>query len=1032
MKKLRQTFLAVLLVCPFTFISQAHSTSGLMAEKVDKKAGDKMMKTTAIPVPDLKVSFSVDTVPCNGNNITLTVEGGTAPYSYVWSTGETTKDLTSVNPGTYSVKVTDYVGMKTSGSVVVSGDSILTLSSSTNDVTCPGVRDGSAKVIPTGGTAPYTYLWSNGATTQEITKLFGGTFKVTVTDATGCSKTMNISVSAPPRFGFSIDERDPKCFGGNDGYVNVAVTGGSSPYHYLWTTGDTVSYLTNITAGVYTLQITDRRNCKVTTDVYVSSPDSMAVAATGTMTCVGGNVDLQVSGGLEPYTYLWSNGETSSGLQGVPAGNYSVVVTDNNGCSNQPLNVELPAFPEFTFDVIKNDVSCNGLNNGSIAIHVTSAAAPYYFFWSNGMTDSVLTNLAPGSYSGIVTDANGCTHVIGPVTIHEPQPLKLSLSANESETTGGSVDLTVTGGTGSYSYVWSNGATTEDLHDLAPGKYIVTVTDASGCYAVSDTALITGYPLISITSVNALCAGGNTGQASASVTQGTAPYNYVWSNGATTPSIINLTAGTYTITVTDSKGLSKTSSIVITEPTPIALSLTATNVTCAQANNGSITATINGGTSPYQFNWSNGTTTNSITELSPATYTLNITDANGCSNSTSYVITEPLALSLSVAVSGNSIDLSVAGGVGPYTYTWSNGATTQDLTNVPNGTYTVVVRDANNCSSTKSATVNVSLTASIDCCQDTYIKEGQSVTIPIYFTMNGPYVLKYKEIYDHKSSAIKTVTTSSNPYLLTVSPSSTTSYELVSVTANNVTGTVCGRATVGVNHDSGSCAYNCFSGELLSVQTNGTCKTFQVRIKNDGHCRFGLSHVVFSVPCGTITSVSNTRNYAIAYGMDPTTKINGFKIDNVSNFGQAKNGVEESFIVTYTVCTSSTGCGVPSCAPMFGFKAGQCLYYTKATTSSAGRIGDEDFKTEQVESLSVYPNPADHTGSFTLVLPETISNDHLNVALTDQYGKLFQVSYEKTSTSNEVQIMTSGIPAGVYSIIVQSNQTQLISKVILY
>jgi hypothetical protein len=517
------------------------------------------------------------------------------------------------------------------------------------------------------------------------------------------------------------------------------------------------------------------------------------------------------------------------------------------------------------------------------------------------------------------------------------------------------------------------------------------------------------------------------------VTQGTSPYNYSWSNGATTPSIMNLKAGTYTITVTDSKGLSKTSSIVITEPKPISVSLTTKNVSCAQANNGSITATVNGGVTPYQFNWSNGSTSNSITGLSPATYILKITDANGCSSSTSYVITEPLALSLNVVVSGNNVDLSVTGGVGPYSYSWSNGAITQDLTNVPNGTYTVVVKDANNCSSTKSATVNVSLTASIDCCQDTYIKAGASVTIPIYFTKTGPYVLTYKEIYDHKTSATKIITTSANPYLLIVSPTSTTSYELVSVTSNNVAGTVCGRVTIGVNNDTGSCAYNCFSGELISVQTSGTCKTFQVKIKNDGHCRFGLSHVVFSVPCGTITSVSNTRNYAIAYGMDPTTKINGFKVDNVSNFGEAKNGVEESFIVTYTVCASSSGCSVPSCPPMFGFKAGQCIYYTKAITSApAGRMGEEDFSTQQVENLTVYPNPAEHNTSFNLVLPSSVSNDHLNVILTDQYGKMHQVNYEKTSNPNEVQIITSGLCAGVYSIVVQSNQTQLVNKVILY
>ena len=729
-------------VAPYTFLWSTGSTApvlkgvsaGTYTVVITDHNGCSSTLTITVPAAiNLLATATRSNVTCVGSNngsIMLAVSGGTAPYSYRWSNGATTQNLTALPPGTYSVTVTDAGGCSGAATATIMEPAALRLSLTNPRPSCFGGTTGGVGVAVSGGTAPYAYLWSNGATTASLNGVAGGTYTVTVTDANGCMATGSATITQSTQITALASKTDATCYDARNGTITLAVSGGTAPFAYLWSNGATTQNLSGLAPGTYTVTVTDANGCTATCGATVGRPAQLLASALATSArCAGGtgSVALTASGGTAPLTYLWSNGATTQNLSGVSAGIYSVTVTDASGCTAMAsATVGSPAQLRATSRVM--DATCYDAANGSVDLTVSGGTAPFTYLWSNGATSQDLVALLAGTYSVTVTDANGCTTTCGG-TVGRPTQLLASALATGARCAGGtgSVALMASGGNAPFTYLWSNGATTQNLSDVSAGTYSVTVTDASGCTAMASATV--GSPAqmrATATATAASCAGGATGSVALSVSGGTAPFTYLWSNGATTQNLMGVAPGTYSVTVTDANGCSAGCSATVDGTTALRPSITTTAATCCTSRSGSVDLMVSGGTAPYSYLWSNGATTQDLSNVAAGTYTVTITDALGCTAMASATITQPAALALRTMLTSPSccnastggIDLTVSGGTAPYSYRWSNGATTQDLSGVAAGTYSVTVTDARGCTASTSATLT----------QPTALRAGTSST----------------------------------------------------------------------------------------------------------------------------------------------------------------------------------------------------------------------------------------------------------------------------------------------------------------
>ena len=339
------------------------------------------------------------------------------------------------------------------------------------------------------------------------------------------------------------------------------------------------------------------------------------------------------------------------------------------------------------------------------------------YMWSDGSTTQTAT-LPAGNHSVTVMDGS-CT-ASQSVTVTQGTPVSASVNVDSDENCGqadGAATVTINNPTGNETIAWSNGATSPTASGLTQGIYTVTVSSASCDTTLSVTIGNIGGPSVVIdNSQDVSCSGGNDGSIDVSISGGSSPYTIAWSNGATTPNLSNLSAGTYILTVTDQTSCSGTVSVTITEPTPIAIAQIPVNPSCNGASDGEMQLMVNGGVPPYSFLWSDGSTNQNLTGVPAGNYDVTVTDANGCTETlTNLPITDPPVIMVNIdnatdvscnGAEDGSIQISVSGGTGGYTYSWSNGETSGGLSNVGPGDYTVTVTDMNNCSSATTTTIS--------------------------------------------------------------------------------------------------------------------------------------------------------------------------------------------------------------------------------------------------------------------------------------------------------------------------------------
>lgn len=707
--------------------------------------------TIGQPVEALDGSGVVTDVSCfsaSTGSIDVTVWGGTPPYAYSWDSGQTSQDITGVSAGSYQLTVTDVKGCVNILPFVVGQPTALGGSIAATPVICNGDPTGTVTYTATGGTLPYSYSWQNSTTLfaqnqAAIYNMYAEDYQVTVTDGKGCTVIGNITVSEPTELVGSSTAVNVSCYGGNDGSIDLTINGGVAPYDVVWTDGIPTNIgntddLNTLFAQVYTASITDFNGCTTSVIQEVTQPNLPVSVSTEVVDvlCFGnntGSIELEVSGGTLPYTYVWSNGATTEDVYDLLAGSYDYDVLDANNCPFSGTEVVSQPLMPLTVTNVITDVNCFGESNGVIDLTVTGGTAPYSFYWTNSTyqlstTTEDLVNYVQDSYRYEVTDANGCIE-FDTLTIAEPTELVSDVVGVDIlcfDGDNGSVDLTVAGGTIPYVFLWNTGAVTEDINTLIAGYYEVLVTDGHGCTLIDSITLTQPSDSLDFTYevVDVLCNDGVDGEIELSITGGTMPYNYNWSSGDTVDHIIDLTAGFYEFLVTDNNGCIKTDSIFVDQPEAVTLNEDITPVTCFGLSDGIIDITPIGGTMPYGFTWYNSAfalsaQTEDLANWPADVYQLEIIDSNNCFYEMFLEIVEPDLLEIEYTynvvscaggIDGNIL-VDITGGNPAYSTTWSNGDLTEDLLNIPADVYQLIVVDTKGC--TDSILVDVAQPDSI-------------------------------------------------------------------------------------------------------------------------------------------------------------------------------------------------------------------------------------------------------------------------------------------------------------------------------
>jgi hypothetical protein len=506
------------------------------------------------------------------------------------------------------------------------------------------------------------------------------------------------------------------CFGQCNGSATVTPTGGVPTWSFLWTTsnytpmGITDSIATNLCAGTYYCIVQDSNNDKDTIEVIISQPAQFAGIPNPTHASCGldnGVAAVSITGGTAPYSYLWSNNETTASLTNVQ-GNllYQVTITDANNCTANS-NVFVNAGPAITVSLTENDPSCFGFCNGSLVPVITGGTPPFSFFWNNAQTTPDLTGLCPGNYSVNVTDNSGCIASASAELI-SPSLIEISSSINNADcgTENGIASITVSGGIAPYTYNWTSGSIDATATNLASGIYQVTVTDLNLCVS-SEVILISDAngPVVTLSQlVNPTCNNSSDGSIDITVA-GSTGITYLWSNGATSQDVSGLTQGPYEVIVTDNNGCNTLVEYVLVSPMVLSTSFSIFPANCGVAD-GVITSSVLGGTPPYTYQWSTGGSFSTESGVPMGLHSLLITDANSCSLTSLVVMSEangPVVTvnTISETACGNEdggVSISATGGTGTYNYSWSNNTFNQNLTNVGAGVYQVTVTDQANCS----------------------------------------------------------------------------------------------------------------------------------------------------------------------------------------------------------------------------------------------------------------------------------------------------------------------------------------------
>ena len=755
-------------------------------------AGSPKDASKVIEAPDpLKVTAEITNPSCydmNNGSIKLSVSGGNTPYACKWSNGSEQMEITNLGKGTYTVTVTDGKNCEAvqKSFVIEKPEKLVASLHNYKPISRNNANDGSFSVSVNGGTLPYSVicvkdgqqnvaaissaLQDDGSYLFDYKNLAPGDYEITVKDKNfasnpdyqACSANLSVNFSNPPPLTASITEKQSiACYGG-DGSIEASVTGGDAPYTYRWFSVEdnnrvllsmTAATIFGIKSGTYIAEVTNNAGYSVfSPEFYLAQPEALVLNFNiKNNLCYGdndGRITANVQGGTAPYKYSWDSGETVAAISGKQNGQYSLVVTDKNGCQilgEASINSPEPVQVEYEF----TPISCYGLNDASIKLKVTGGTAPYTCLWDNNSNNPILSNIGSGSYKVSISDINNCVFDTTFV-VSDLLPIQATLTETKIPAgygySNGAFTVEVTGGNLPYNAYWmneqgvemnlvsiennDNNKTIVTLQGVSEGNYYLYIEDAnyqkvknSGIESAGCTGVFMFYMPqppkleVSISKIKSItCFGSADGAIMSSVSGGVPfktglPYTYEWIlNNAVYQSnvgqITGLTAGTYRLKVTDDNGVEAMSDpLILGQPDALRLQFQTADIKCSRDTTGWAEVAVSGGTPPYTYEWSTGGVSPRIEDIRGGKYMCWVKDANGCEISGIASVVQANAVTVQAEVieptcnggSDGKIIIKLSGGEPPYSYKWENGEKTLTRTGLTKGSYTFTVADVYGC-----------------------------------------------------------------------------------------------------------------------------------------------------------------------------------------------------------------------------------------------------------------------------------------------------------------------------------------------
>ncbi|MCK9498222.1 MAG: gliding motility-associated C-terminal domain-containing protein, partial [Bacteroidales bacterium] len=593
------------------------------------------------------------------------------------------------------------------------------------NLSCNSDNTGSIEFEITGGVPNYISYWnvmpwSTDSPMNTIENLAAGLYKITVIDSWNCSETDSIIITEPEILQVEIlSYGNPLCHNDSNGFADASVSGGTSPYFYSWDNeyNSNSSSIDNLAAGTYNITVTDNNSCSASNFINLINHDPLIVSISSYSNVIcgdenSGEISISLSGGVEPYTYLWNNNANTQNISNLPAGFYEVSVYDTNSCS-ATANISINNPSDLTIKVNSSDIVCTH-NLGSASVVVETGEFPFTYQWSNGETNSNISNLQAGTYYITVKDANNCIatdfadiQILGNIDVAILQNLENNCFGDSNA----ELEAYSTNATEPVNYQWSNGANTKTISNLPAGNYELFILDAWGCSNTASKIVKDGIKIKLNANITAFgCYGESKGSISLQISGGQSPYDILWSNGENSEILHNLNAGNYYVTVTDANECMALGSYTVNNPaSPLSLQIFKKDISCYGYTDGEISISAKGGSPEYSYLWkynNHNFTGSSASNLSGGIYNITVVDSQNCDLDTLVVINEPKPIEYSfVSVNpsciGNDdgyIEISIIGGKPPYNISWANQtAASEIITGLKQGAYMFTFTDNNGC-----------------------------------------------------------------------------------------------------------------------------------------------------------------------------------------------------------------------------------------------------------------------------------------------------------------------------------------------